>query len=86
MPKEQFEKVCQIIMKNSSKKNKLYKEIMIDSFGNYIAPKILERAKSYGFHYQFDYFSKVYRESIDALKKVKHGRQLINKINQIVQT
>lgn len=72
-------------MKGQSKKCKLYKEIMIDSFGNYIAPKILERAKAYGFQHQFEYFSKVYRESIEALKKVKHGRQLINKTNQILQ-
>jgi len=74
MPKDHFASVCAVLMKSSSKKCKLYKEIMIDSFGNYIAPKILERAKNYGFQPQFEYFSKVYRESIEALKKVKHGR------------
>ena len=45
MPKEQFEKLCVVFMKNSSKKSKLYREIMLDNYGNYIAPKILERAK-----------------------------------------
>lgn len=85
MPKEQFEKVCVVFMKNSSKKSKLYREIMLDSYGNYIAPKILERAKVFTLQHQFDYFNKVYRDSIEALKKVKHGRQLMNKMNQILQ-
>ena len=80
MPKEQFEKVCVVFMK-TSKKSKLFREIMLDSYGNYIAPKILDRAKAFCLQYQFDYFSKVYRESIEALKKVKHGRQLMVKMN-----
>ena len=74
MPKEQFEKLCVVFMKNSTKKTKLFKEIMLDNYGNYIAPKILERAKYFTLQHQFDYFSKVYRDSIEALKKVKHGR------------
>ena len=45
MPKEQFEKVCVVFMKNSSKKSKMFKEIMLDSYGNYIAPKIMEMVK-----------------------------------------
>ena len=85
MPREQFEKVCFVFMKNSSKKSKLYREIMLDSYGNYIAPKILERAKVFQIQFHFDYFNKVYKESIDALKKVKHGRQLMSKMNQILQ-
>ena len=32
-------------MKNNSKKCKMYKDIMLDGYGNYIAPKILEKAK-----------------------------------------
>jgi len=94
MPKEQFEKVCNVLMKNSTKKCKMFKEIMLDSYGNYIAPKILERAKSFNLH-QFDSFKQVskhsflihsfyfqvYRDSVEALKKVKHGRQLMGKMN-----
>ena len=71
-------------MKNSTKKSKLFKDIMLDNYGNYIAPKILERAKSYNLQHQLEYFSKVYRDSIEALKKVKHGRQLMGKMNQIL--
>ena len=84
MPKDQFERLCVIYMKNSTKKSKLFKDIMLDSYGNYIAPKILERAKYFGLQQQLDYFTKVYRDSIEALKKVKHGRQLMGKINQIL--
>jgi len=94
MPKEQFEKVCNVLTKNSTKKCKMFKEIMLDSYGNYIAPKILERAKSFNLH-QFDsfkqvskhsflihsFFFQVYRDSVEALKKVKHGRQLMGKMN-----
>ena len=64
MPKEQFEKVCVVFMKNSSKKSKLYREIMLDSYGNYIAPKILERAKVFTLQHQFDYFNKVSNSSL----------------------
>jgi len=94
MPKEQFEKVCNVLMKHSTKKCKMFKDIMLDSYGNYIAPKILERAKSFNLH-QFDsfkqvskiaflihsFFFQVYRDSVEALKKVKHGRQLMGKMN-----
>lgn len=58
MPKEQFEKVCNVFMKHSNKKCKMYKEIMLDSYGNYIAPKILERAKGFNLH-QFESFKQV---------------------------
>ena len=58
MPKEQFEKVCVVFMKNSTKKCKMYKEIMLDSYGNYIAPKILERSKGFSQH-QYDNFKQV---------------------------
>ena len=72
-------------MKNQTKKSKLFKEIMLDNYGNYIAPKIVEKAKNFGgLQREFDYFSKVYKDSIDALKKVKHGRQLMSKINPII--
>ena len=83
MPKEQFEKLCIVFTKNSSKKSKMFKEIMLDNYGNYIAPKIVERAKAFALQDHFDYFNKVFRDSIDNLKKVKHGRQLMNKLNQI---
>ena len=32
---------------------------MFDSYGNYIAPKIIERAKYFGLDSQFDYFCRV---------------------------
>ena len=63
MPKEQFEKVCNVLMKHSIKKCKMFKDIMLDSYGNYIAPKILERAKSFNLH-QFDSFKQVSKHCI----------------------
>ena len=60
MPKEQFEKVCTVFLKNSTKKCKMFKDIMLDSFGNYIAPKILERTKLYNLAH-YDNFKQVSR-------------------------
>jgi hypothetical protein len=57
---------------------------MLDNYGNYIAPKIIERSKNAIFQKFYDYFVKVFYESLEAIKKVKHGRQLINKINEIL--
>ena len=45
MPREYLEKLFAAIKNNSSKKHKLFKDIMLDSFGNYIAPKLIEKAK-----------------------------------------
>ena len=96
MPREYLEKLCQAIKNNSNKKHKFFKEIMLDGFGNYLAPKLIENSKKYGLikHYNFfidvrlilarltkSLLVKVYNNSLDALKKVKHGRQLMGKIN-----
>ena len=48
MPKDQFVQLCVVFIKNQSKKSKLFKEIMLDNYGNYIAPKIVEKARGFG--------------------------------------
>ena len=55
MPREYLEKLCQAIKNNSNKKHKFFKEIMLDGFGNYLAPKLIENSKKYGLikHYNF---------------------------------
>lgn len=86
MQRENLEKVFVVFVdkRNSTKKNKLFRELMLDNYGNYIAPKLIERVKCASLQKYYDYFIKIFYESLDAIKKVKHGRQLINKINEII--
>ena len=63
--------------KNATKKYKVFRDLMLDPFGNYVVPKLIERAKFFGLMKHYDYLVKVFSESTDALKKVKHGRQLM---------
>jgi hypothetical protein len=46
--RDSLEKVFLVFFdkRGSAKKNKLFRELMLDNYGNYIAPKIIERAKS----------------------------------------
>ena len=55
MPRDYFEKLCAAIKNNSNKKHRLFKEIMLDSFGNYLAPRLIDNAKKNGLtkHYNF---------------------------------
>ena len=49
MPKDQIEAICAIFMdkKNNHKKYKMFKDIMLDPYGNYIASKLMEKTKKY---------------------------------------
>lgn len=44
--RENLEKVFTVFCDKRQKKNKLFRELMLDSYGNYIAPKLIERAKT----------------------------------------
>lgn len=83
MPRDYLDRMLLVFLdkRNSTKKHKLFKELMFDSYGNYVVPKMIEFAKLLQLNRQFDFFVKVFNESADGLKKVKHGRQLITKIN-----
>ena len=48
MPREYLEKLCAAIKNNSSKKHKVFKEIMFDQYGNFIAKTLIEKAKQHG--------------------------------------
>jgi hypothetical protein len=43
----------------------------------------MEKAKLYGMTKVYDHFVKSFGESIDVLRKQKHGRHTISKINTI---
>ena len=83
MPRDYLDRMLLVFLdkRNSTKKHKLFKELMFDSYGNYVVPKMIEYTKLLQLNRQFDFFVKVFNESADGLKKVKHGRQLITKIN-----
>ena len=83
MPRDYLDRMLLVFLdkRNSTKKHKLFKELMFDSYGNYVVPKMIEYTKLLQLNRQFDFFVKVFNESAEGLKKVKHGRQLITKIN-----
>ena len=69
MPREYIEKVCSAIKNNPNKKQKLFKEIMLDQYGNYLAPRLIENAKKNGLIKHSNYFIDTYNNSLDVLKK-----------------
>ena len=81
MPQEYLEKVCSAIKNNPNKKQKLFKEIMLDQYGNYLAPRLIENSKKNGLTKHYNYFIDIYTNSLDVLKKKQHGKKLISKIN-----
>lgn len=83
MPCPAFEQLCVNFIDFKSKRSRLYKELLFDPYGNYIAAKLIEKAKCYGLAKMFDHFSKTFNDSIEGLKKCRHGRQLISKIEAI---
>ena len=81
MPREYLEKMCSAIKNNPNKKQKLFKEIMLDQYGNYLAPRLIENSKKNGLLKHYNYFIDIYTNSLDVLKKKQHGKKLISKIN-----
>ena len=43
-----FEQLCTVFTDKRTKKLRLFRDIMFDQYGNYIAPKLVERAKLNG--------------------------------------
>lgn len=74
MPCHAFELLCVNFIDFKSKRSRLFKELLFDPFGNYIAAKLIEKAKCYGLAKLFDHFSKTFNDSIEGLKKCRHGR------------
>jgi len=61
--------------KNNNKKNRLFKDIMMDKYGNYIAYTIMETALHYHAPSKyFDVFYKTIQENLDQLRKVNFGK------------
>jgi len=83
MSKDCFEQLCTIFTDKRTKKLRLFRDIMFDQFGNYIAPKLVERAKLLGQTRAYEHFVKTFNESADQLKKMKHGRQLVHKLMEV---
>lgn len=66
------------------KRTRHFKELLYDSFGNFVAQKLIEKAKYDGLTKVYDHFSRTFNDQRDALKKIKHGRQLIGKIDTVL--
>lgn len=82
MCRESFEILCNTFTDKRTKKQRLFREILFDQFGNYIAPKIIERSRKEGFTRAYEHFLKTFEECREHLYKLKHGRQLVNKIKE----
>lgn len=82
MCRESFEFLCTTLMDKRTKKQRFFREILFDQFGNYIAPKIIDRSRKEGFTQAYEHFLKIFDECRDSLYKMKHGRQLVNKIKE----
>lgn len=80
MGRDSFELLCVTLTDKRFKKQKFFREIMFDQFGNYIAPKLIERAKRSGQTRAYEQFVKTFNENVDQLKRLRHGRQLVQKI------
>lgn len=74
MPAESFEHLCYNFIDEKGKRTRLFKELLFDAIGNYISTKLIEKAKVYGLTKVNDHFSRTFNDSIDALRKLKHGR------------
>ncbi len=83
MPCHLFEQLCLNFIDHKGKRSRLFKELMFDQYGNYIATKLFEKAKCYALAKIYDHFCRTFNESVDALKKCRHGRQLIGKFETI---
>ena len=83
MPAESFEHLCSNFVDDKGRRTRLFKDLLFDPIGNYISTKLMEKAKVYGLQKVNNHFQNTFNESVDALRKQKHGRQLISKIQSI---
>ncbi len=72
----QLDQLCQVFWDKRTKKLRIFRELIFDQFGNYIAVKLVEQAKLFGLKKHLDHFYKTFNESLDSLQQVKHGRVL----------
>ena len=63
MPKEPFEQLCSIFLDKRTKKLKIFRDCMFDQYGNYIAPKLVEKSKLFGLNKYYEHFIKCFQEN-----------------------
>lgn len=68
-----------------SKKRNLFKELMINQFGNYAVSTIIQKAVTYPNKKYIRHFLGVFRENSDQLKRINFGKKFMAKIDQVVQ-
>ena len=66
--------------KKTKKKTNIFKEVMFNQYGNYTIYSIISKAMHHPNQKYIESFLKVFRENLDALKKVNFGKKLIGKI------
>ena len=62
--------MCEVLMekRNQGKKQqKVFKEMLLDKYGNYIAPKVIEKAKRFNLQKQYNYFINVSTNTSSAI-------------------
>ena len=63
-----------------SKKKNLFKDILLNSYGNYTIFTIMKKAFKHPNDKYIEYFLKVFNENIGQLKKINFGKKFINKV------
>ena len=73
-----FEKKC------NKKKTNIFKDILLNQYGNYTIFTIINKAVQHPNKKYIDYFLKVFRENTESLKKLNYGKKFINKVDQLL--
>jgi len=56
---------------------------MLDMYGNYVISTTIEKAFNHPNKKYFKYFSRIFKENLENLKKINFGKKFINKIEKI---
>lgn len=83
MQNYQLDQLCAVFQDKHAKKLRLFRELLFDPYGNYIATKLIEQVKLYGLKKHLDHFFKTFNESLDVLQTNKNSRLLVQKILDI---
>merc|ERR1712023_236140 len=68
-----------------SKKRNLFKDLMINQFGNYAVYTIIQQAFSYPNKKYIKHFLYIFRENSDQLRRINFGKKFMAKIDALMQ-
>lgn len=68
-----------------SKKRNLFKDLMINQFGNYAVYTIIQQAVSFPNKKYIKHFLYIFRENSDQLRRINFGKKFMAKIDALMQ-